>query len=112
MELKEIVKLTEEKIQKVINGSSSQYFTFDNELTEDAWTIRVSNHNANPQRVDNNTISFVVYVPEEDLQEQFTSFSVSKKNFKSLPNQFFLNENGDFEEQFQSIEECIEYVAF
>lgn len=111
MTFQEIVSLTESKIQSVINGVASQYFTFENPETEVTWTIRVSNHNANPQRVDDNTISFVVFVPENNSEEdEYSQWGINKKNFKSIPNQFFLNESGDFKEQFCSIEECLEYV--
>jgi hypothetical protein len=112
MTIQEIVKLTEEKVQSVIGGVASQYFTFEHPETEETWTIRVSNHNANPQRVDDNTVSFVVYVPETDSEEENSAWSINKKNFKSISNQFFLNESGDFEEQFYDIEECLEYVLF
>ena len=112
MTIQELVKKTEEKVQSVINGVASQYFTFDHPETEETWTIRVSNHNANPQRVDENTISFVVYVPETDSEEESSNWGINKKNFKSISNQFFLNESGDFEEQFYDMEECLEYVLF
>ena len=94
-------------IQSVINGGRSDYFTFDFNETE--WTIRVSNHHANPERVDENTISFVIVLPEVD-DEDNNSWSVNKKSFKSIPNQFILDENGEFNEQFTDVQECIEYL--
>ncbi len=112
MKLAEIIKKAEEKVEMVVNGMASQYFTFEHPDTEETWTIRVSNHNANPKRCDDNTLSFVVFVPESDSEESQSAMSISKKSFKSMPNQFFLNEFGDFEENFMDMEECIEYSIF
>ena len=50
MTFKEIVSITESKIQSVINGVASQYFTFENPETEETWTIRVSNHKCKPSK--------------------------------------------------------------
>lgn len=110
MTLQEIIKKAENIVQNVVNGASSQYFNFEHPNTEEIWTIRISDHNANPSRVDSNTISFVVLVPENNSEEAYESMSINKKNFKSLANQFFLNENGDFTENFYDMEECLEYI--
>ena len=111
MEAQEIIKKTKENIEDVLRGMTSRYFSFSHPETGEDWTIRVSNHNANPSRVDENTISFVVFVPEiEDDEDSYNSMCINKKNFRSLTNQFALNEYGEFEEQFRNITECLEYV--
>jgi hypothetical protein len=113
MTLSEIIQKTEENIEAVKNGITSRYFSFSHPETGEDWTIRVSNHNANPSRFDDNTISFVVFIPEiEDDEDSYNTMCVNKKNFRSLTNQFALNENGDFEEQFRDVAECLEYVLF
>jgi hypothetical protein len=106
MKIQEIVKSTSQKIQNVINGAASQYFTFEHPETEEKWTIRVSNHRANPNRADLNTLSFVL--PNNEDGECV----IRKKSFSSIPNQFFLDENGEFNDNFRNLEECIEYVIF
>jgi uncharacterized membrane protein len=110
MTIQEIIKKAKNQVQNVMNGTVSQYFTFEHPETEETWTIRVSNHNANPSRVDSKTISFVVLVPENDSEEAYEAMSINKKNFVSLANQFFLNDEGDFTENFSDIEECLEYI--
>lgn len=105
MTLQDITTKAQDMINSVINGGRSDYFAFD--FNEKEWTIRVSNHRANPERVDENTISFVVFVPETESED---SWGVAKKSFKSIPNQFILDENGEFNEQFTDIEECIDYL--
>lgn len=113
MEAQEIIKKTQENIDAVLEGITSRYFSFAHPETGEDWTIRVSNHGANPVRVNENTISFVVFVPEiKDDEDSYNSMCVNKKNFRSLTNQFALNENGDFEEQFRDVAECLEYVLF
>ena len=112
MTIKELATAIENKIVLITNGLASQYISFENPDTDEIWTIRVSNHKCNPQRVDNNTISFVVFVPDNDMSEDdnYSSFGIAKKKFNSIPNQFYLNEYGEFEENFLSIEECLEYL--
>lgn len=107
MTTQELIIKIEETIQQVINGSSSIYINFldDNETL---WKFRVSNHMANPIRTDENTISLVIELPEQD--EEYSNWSVSKKSFKNIHNQYYLNENGDFTENFMDIEEFINYI--
>lgn len=102
----DITTKTQSMIESVINGGRSDYFSFEYNDTE--WTIRVSNHRANPSRVDDNTLSFVIVLPEIE-DEDSGSWGVSKKSFKSIANQFILDENGEFTEQFTDVQECIEY---
>jgi len=111
MEATEIIKKTQENIEAVIAGVASRYFSFTHPETGEDWTIRISNHNANPQRVNENTISFVVFVPEiENDEDSYEAMTINKKNFRSIDNQFALNECGEFEEEFVNITECLEYV--
>lgn len=108
--ISEITSKVNGMIESVRNGAASQYFSFYlNEEDEESWTIRVSNHNANPARVDEKTIVFVVVVEEdEDEEEMYSSLSINKKSFRSIPNQYVLdadneNENGE------GVEEILEY---
>ncbi len=108
--MKALIEQTEKAIQNIIKGIGTQYITYTHPTTDEDWTIRVANHNANPTRCDENTISLVVVLIEDEESEEFTNWSVNKKSFKSIPNQFFLNENGEFTENFMDIEECLEYT--
>jgi hypothetical protein len=114
MTTQELSIIIENKVENVINGSASQYVSFEHPVTLENWTVRISDHKANPQRVDENTISFVVFVPENEVSENenYSNWGVAKKQFNSISNQFFLNENGGFEENFPTMEECLEYVLF
>lgn len=106
--LADIIEKTEELVSLVVSGHRSQYFEFD--YNEERWTIRVSNHRANPNRVEDNVISFVVELPENESSEDSGSWGINKKSFQSVPNQFFLDEDGDFYENFKNMEECLTYV--
>lgn len=107
MTIQELNQKLELAISSIINGSSSEYIKFtDNEDT--IWTFRVSNHMANPIRTDANTVSLVVELPEID--EDFGSWGVRKKSFRNITNQYFLNEDGCFTENFSDIEEFTSYI--
>lgn len=110
MEVLAIASKIEDKVKQTLNGASSTYFTFENTDTDEIWTVRISNHMANPQRVGENTISFVVRILEDETEDRATSWGVRKKEFKNITNQFFLDENGEFEETFEKIESCIDYI--
>ncbi|HPI55299.1 MAG TPA: hypothetical protein PLU10_11450, partial [Chitinophagaceae bacterium] len=89
MTTQELTTNIETAIQSVINGSASQYINFTDE-NETLWKFRVSNHMANPLRTDANTISLVIELPEQD--EEYSNWSIAKKSFKNITNQFYLNE--------------------
>ena len=60
--LTEIVAKIESAIEDIVNGYPSQYFGIDHidaDGDDEMWTIRVADHNANPQRISDNTIIFV-----------------------------------------------------
>jgi len=106
-----LINKIETAIQHVINGFSSQYINYATESGEQ-WTIRISNHKANPSRQSDNFISLVIELPEQETGEddsEISSFCISKKNFNSISNQYFLNENGNFTEEFSCIEEMLEF---
>ena len=107
--MKAIIEKVQNAIESVKNGYSSKYINIENPFDNSDWTIRVSNHGANPSRIDENTISLVVVLPEQESDE-LSQFSINKKSFRSINNQFFLNEDGDFTENFSDLEECLEYV--
>ena len=105
-----------ERIQKaidsVINGSSSEYIKFTTD-DDDIITFRISNHMANPIRTDENTHSLVIQLPEEeeeDDEENYNSWSINKKTFRNIQNQYFLNEDGYFIENYETIEDFLEYI--
>jgi hypothetical protein len=108
----ELINTVESKVRNVVSGGGSSYVSWSHPDTNEIWTIRVSNHNANPQRVDINTVSFVVLVPDNESDEAANSMTVNKKKFSSIANQFFLDENGEFDENFLNMKECLEYVLF
>lgn len=105
--MKAIIEKIEKAIETVINGGRSEYIKFDHE--EDSWTVRVSNHGANPQRTTDNFISLVVDTPESE-DEDYTNWCINKKSFREVENQFYLNENGDFTENFYDIAEMLDYI--
>lgn len=60
--MNKIVSKIETAIEMVVNGYPSQYFAIEH-IDEDEddvmWSIRVSDHRANPQRISDNTIIFI-----------------------------------------------------
>jgi hypothetical protein len=85
------------KIRSLIQGgiSGTHYFTL--ELNEKQYQIRVSDHSG---RSANNRFDF----------EDFFSF-VTNKNAQDckISNEFLLDADGDFTEEFTSIEECLDW---
>lgn len=107
---KELVSKIERSIEKVINGFPSEYIECDS-INGEPVTIRISNHMANPRRMDENDISLVIMLPElEESDEPITSsMCIAKKEFRHIRNQHFLLENGTFEENFRSVGEMLDY---
>ena len=105
--MKALTEKIESAIQDIINGYSTQYIkhTDDN---DNSWTIRVSNHMANPSRVSENFISLVIDAPLNLNTED--GWSINEKSFRPIANQFFLDESGDFTDSFESIEDMLNYV--
>ena len=98
----ELINKLDTAIESVVNGFASQYIKFYDE-NDNQWTIRVSDHSANPSRCDQYTISLVIPVEKsEDARKYFN-------NFSSIPNVHFLSEEGSFIEQFYDVEEMLEY---
>ena len=58
------------------------------------------------------TLAVTTENEEETEDEENLGMKVSKKSFSSFKNQFMLDENGEFEEEFASIEECLEWILF
>lgn len=99
----------EKAIQNVINGFGSQYISC-NSTEGDVIKIRVSDHKSNPSRMGDKDISLVIFVPEKEIEsDQYSNWGKNKKNFYDIPNQYFLDENGSFEEQFKEIEELLNW---
>ena len=98
----ELINKVDTAIESVVNGFASQYIKFYDE-NDNQWTVRVSDHSANPSRCDQYTISLVIPVEKsEDTRKYFN-------NFSSIPNVHFLSEEGSFIEQFYDVEEMLEY---
>lgn len=93
------VELVESAIQQVINGSRTQYINFGEK------TVRVSNHGANPERTDENTISIVIGNEEQsyrsDRGRTVTNWERS--------NQWYMTTDGSFVEQFDSVESFLNW---
>src|SRR5690606_18086407 len=96
---KKITEQVELLIERVRNGGATQYFSFwfgEDEDSEEKWTIRVSNHGANPERADENTISFVVEVKKEEHPEdegRYSSIQTNEKEFGTVKNQYILGDD-------------------
>lgn len=108
--MKNLVEKIESAILQVIDRYPSQYINCKNSKGEDV-KIRVSNHNSNPSRMGDLDISLVVKV--EDNQEcdddVVTAFCINKKNFRNIPNQHWLDSEGNFEEHFFDLEEMLDF---
>jgi hypothetical protein len=106
--LNEAIKKIEETIDMMVENSyiATQYIQFDNKGT--TWTVRVADHPANPERIDNNTISLVIDKPETETEDS-GNWGVSKKQFQPIDNQYSLDMFGQFTEQFSSVEQLLNY---
>lgn len=101
MTFSQLVTDTEQMIANTIENGGSRYTSFHDMRTNITWKVRVSDHNANPDRCDKNTISFIVPCN--------STYSKVVSKFQSLPSQYLLNENGNFVEQFYDVKECLLY---
>lgn len=102
MNTPEIISKIESAIESVKNGYPSQYIKFyDNE--DNQWTVRVSDHTANPTRCDERTISLVVDIDDSNDSRVYS------KNFKNIANVHYLNSEGHFFENFEDVEMMLEY---
>jgi hypothetical protein len=108
--MKTLVNQIEKAIQLIIDGHATQYITCKNS-DDDLIKIRVSNHKSNPTRMGDLDISLVVQVAEseDETEEGGYNFSINKKSFSHIPNQYFLNEDGGFIENFYDVEEMLNY---
>lgn len=96
MTTKLLIETIEESIRMVIDGYPSRYIDHTDNNNKH-WVIRVSDHNANPLRVDENMVSIVV-------------LGESNSGFRNLPNQYFVDSDGFFFDNFKTMEEFINYV--
>lgn len=105
----ELAANVEQMIANVQNGLPTQYTTYNDEATEKTWKIRVANHDANPERIDNNTISFIV--PTEEVaksdDDSYSPMHLNKKSFSSVPQQYYIVDGCD--ENGYSIEYLLTY---
>lgn len=95
-------------IEEVISGAATKY------IKAGGRTIRISNHSANPDRIGDNDISIVIPSANKEAEPEAgtSSMGVNKKSFKSIPNQIFLNEEGNPTENWETIEDVLEYFDF
>jgi hypothetical protein len=107
--ISELAARVEEMMADVQNGLPTQYAIFNNDATATTWKIRVANHDANPERTDNHTISFIVPVKEKETGEDDTCqpFHVNKKSFASVPQQYVIVDGCD--ENGYSVEHLLTY---
>lgn len=105
--MKATVKQIESAIQDILNGYPTQYIKYTDDSDND-WTIRISNHMANPLRTSENFISLVVDAPLNLNTED--GWSINEKSFRPITNQFFLDEAGEFTENFDSVEDMLSYI--
>jgi hypothetical protein len=105
----ELATKVEQMIADVQNGLPTQYATYHDEVTEKTWKIRVANHDANPERVDNNTISFIVPVKEKEPSDDdtYSPAQVNRRSFASIPQQYVIVDGCD--ENGYSIEHLLTY---
>ena len=93
------VQKIESAIKDILNGLPTQYINIDNMV------IRVADHGANPTRTDNNTLSLVVSNDEQSYRSDrgrvITSWERS--------NQFYIDGEGSFSENFDSLESFLNY---
>ena len=100
------------KIERAIGliraGFATQYISCENE-NGDAVTIRIANHSVNPERVDDEDISIVVDGTEleNSIEEGGYNFCISKKNFKAFANEYHVDIDGSFTENFRDMEELL-----
>lgn len=98
----------QEIIDRVVNGQATQYINLPND-NGDLVTIRVSDHNANPSRMESVGFSLVVNRIEEE-QDSEGNWSINKKEFRDLENQYQLDENGEFEDNFSNLKQFFNYA--
>lgn len=105
----ELASKVEQMIGDVQNGLPTQYTTFHHDDTNTTWKIRVANHDANPERADKYTISFIVPVEEKETGDDDTRqpFHINKKSFASVPQQYVIIDGCD--ENGYSIEYLLTY---
>lgn len=94
-----ISEQVESAVKRVSEGAATQY------VYSNGKTIRISNHGANPDRVDDDTISLVVsnngQSYRSDRGRVITNWERS--------NQWYVDQDGSFEEQFESIEDFLNW---
>lgn len=93
------VEIIQAAIKDVNNGMRTQYINVDGK------TIRVADHGANPTRTDENTISLVVGNDEQSYRSDRGRVVTNWER----SNQFYVDCDGCFSENFDSIESFINY---
>lgn len=88
-----------EAVNQVVNGFPTQYIYVSGK------TIRVSDHGANPQRVDDGTISIVVN--NDGHSYKASRGRVTTTWERSM--QFYMRADGCFTENFESVESFLNY---
>lgn len=102
------LNILQEVIDRVVNGQATQYVSLKNDNGE-LVSVRVSDHNANPQRMESIDFSLVVNREEND-NEETSNWSINKKEFRDLHNQYQLDSYGDFIENWSSLKEFFNYA--
>ena len=108
-QMKDLINKINIAINNITNGYSSEYINYTDNA-DNCWTIRISNHKANPLRVTDNFISLVIDAPLNLNTED--GWSINEKSFREISNQFYLNQFGEFTENFNNLEDCLNYVIY
>lgn len=93
------VNKVEAAVQAVIDGAATQY------IYSQGKTVRVSNHGANPDRTDADTISIVI----SDNEQSYRSDRGRTVTNWERSNQWYMDKDGNFIEQFESIEQFLNW---
>lgn len=98
----------ESAITGIKNGYSTQYISFYNS-DDELCKVRVGNHRANPERMNDTDFSLIVNVPGGDDSEVY----INKKSFANNCNQEEVNDDNTIGYFQQSIAEWVEeYITF
>lgn|SRR5690606_23722095 len=94
---------TTQKVQDAIRLISEGYCT--QYINCGGKTIRVSNHAANPERTDDNTVSLVIDNEGQSYMQDRGRFRASWER----SNEWYVSADGQFTEQFDSIESFLNW---
>lgn len=90
--LSELSSLADMAAERIKQGYATQYITYTDQINLSLWTIRIGDHACNPARIDSQTISFVIDMPEkEEDEDQYCALTRSKKSFRNTARQMHID---------------------